>query len=666
VAFDDEDLALFLSEAEEMVEVLEQGLVRLDADDRDAVNALFRAAHTLKGNSGMVGATHLAHFTHVLEGVLARVRDGALVPDAAVVDALLPAVDVLRAVLAAIAAGEADPEVRDAEATVAALAELCDAEKSDAGEAGLAPDVERRFRVKISVPDGEPAATLHALVDELAGYGTLAEVTPPIDTPDLRAVSFVLTATLRRGDIEGIVLFANASLDLEGVSDAPVAPAAHAAEAHSAPSGDAAAATQLAVVASPTGEPAAAPARKPKAVAATSNFVKVDADRLDGLLDLVGELTIALGAARRAGARQGGAGRERDDSLETLDRLGGEIHERVMSLRMVTVGDTFERMRRPARDAAKQLDKEIVVETEGLDTELDRKLLEELVDPLTHMVRNSVAHGIETPEARVAAGKPRAGRIVLRAQRRNGVALIEVEDDGGGIDPAKVKRQAVKRGLVAEGAVLTEKETYALLFAPGFSTAEAVNQVAGRGVGLDVVVKNVERVRGRVEIVSRLGKGTTFQIRLPLTLAVVDGMTVRVGRETMSIPLREVEELLDASSAIRTLEGKAEYIDVRGEMLPLVRLRDVLGLVAGDAAAKHGGGDVVLVKSDKRRFGLAVDDVLGMGKTVLKSLDRSMKVCKRASRTFVNPLAIGGATILDDGTVGYVLDVHGLDTMAFG
>ena len=656
-----EELATFVQETNDLVETLEQGLLGLEVvQDRDTIHALFRAAHTIKGNAGIVGASTCVHFTHMMESVFAKMRDGVLEPSTEVVGILLESVDALRAMTAAIAAGTTDPGLEGRTHLLEALEEMTGAE----GHCELgasSPDVERTLRIVLGVPETEPAATLAGLVDEIAALGEVLSIEPARGTPEAREFRFDLRARMRPADVEGLVMFSAASIAIETIETA-AAPERVAEEDGSSASEPAAAPASGPAV-RPTAEEAGPQAKAAKKAGAV---VKVESERLDLLLDLAGELTIALGAMRRATEDRSLPHRARLEALEALDRLGADVHERVMSLRMVQVRDTFERMRRPVRDAAQQLGKEVTVEVAGVETELDRKLLEDLTDPLTHMVRNAVAHGIESPEARTAAGKARGGRLLLRAMHRDGAAIIEVADDGAGIDAAKVRKRAIERGLVAEGATLTEPQTYALLFAPGFSTAEAVNNIAGRGVGLDVVVKSVERLRGRVEIRSAPGKGTTFRIRLPLTLAVVEGMNVRVGKETLSIPLGEVEGLLDpVDTEVHTLEGKMEYVDVRGELVPLVRLGGLLGLAAAGSAGA-GPTNVVVVKSERRRFGLAVDGVVGMARTVVKSLDRSYELCGSAGTGAKRGRGLGGATILDDGRVGYVLDVHGVDALAFG
>lgn len=685
---------LFVTETTELIEVLERGLVELESAEEasEIINALFRAAHTVKGNAGMIGANQCVRFTHTMENLLARVRDGELLVDQQVIDTLLASVDVIRGFVAAVAAGDLESKAPGYDEAFASLSEFVDAAFDEPSETFL-DDRERTYRIVLTYPversptECEPAT----LIDELAAMGTLVSVEPAKDTSGARAFVLELTAAVRPGDIEGAVLFAEAAVEIEQIGGPPFGqarsssaervegdtatePSRLASPATDDVSGAAAVAMGEESGSSAGPRAASAPAKSetaassPRATRRRGAPVKVDGERVDALLDLVGELSIALSMARVVIGDEHRPQEAKMESLDTIETLGRDIQERVMALGMVPVRETFERMRRPLRDAAHQLGKAVEFKTEGDEAELDRRLLDELADPLKHMVRNAAAHGIEDGDAREAAGKPRSGTVKLRAMQRDGAAIIEIEDDGGGIDASKVLRRARERGLISADATPNEKDTYGLLFAPGFSTAEQVNEIAGRGVGLDVVKQAVEKLRGRIEIDSTLGRGTTFRIRLPLTFAILDGMSVRVANETLSIPMPQVDELLDPeTTTFRTVEGKAEYIELRGELLPVVRVASLLAL--DEAAGSDVGasaGSVVIVHSGLRRFALVVDDVLGVTRNVFKSMDASFRLCDRMQRGFKRPKGIGGATVLSDGRVGYILDVHGLEGMAFG
>jgi two-component system chemotaxis sensor kinase CheA len=635
-------LGEFLRESEELVDALEQGVVELEgaSDAAEIVNALFRAAHTLKGNAGMVGLQAFVHFTHVLENLLARVRDGSLAVERDIADALLASVDVLRAMRGAVADGEPEGEVSGYAESLQALKDALAAggeEKAPEMLEGVVRDL--HVELTLQCDPARRADEASGLFTELNVIGEVRDVVPD-PTSGAETYNFVVRTDARRADVEAVVLFAEARVKVEDRSGPKAVPAA--APAPAAPAA-----------------PRAAPGPRAKQQA----VLRVDAGRLDRIVDLMGEMVVAAARAQRLREEGPEAAARAADACEALETLVREAQDRVMALRMVPVRETFEKFRRPVRDAANELSKEVAFVTEGVETELDRKVLDELGDPLKHMVRNAIAHGLEGPEARVAAGKPREGRLWLRARQSEGAAIIEVQDDGAGIDRERVLAKAIERGLVQPGATLTDAQVHELLFAPGFSTAKEVSELAGRGVGLDVVKRNVEALHGSIEILSDPGKGCTWRIRLPLTLAVVDGLYARVGHETVTIPMPSIVELLDPTlNAIRTLEGRHEFVDVRGECLPVVRLRELLD-VGHEGEAE---GLVVVVQNERRRFGVVVDRVLGMSRAVIKPLDRSYAFFRKLERGFIRPRGVSGATVLGDGAVGLILDVHGLEAMAFG
>jgi two-component system chemotaxis sensor kinase CheA len=393
--------------------------------------------------------------------------------------------------------------------------------------------------------------------------------------------------------------------------------------------------------------------------------IRVDTEKLDRLVNLVGELVICVAQVNKKTRDPYITAEARISAVEALEQNSRELQEQVMSLRMVPVRETFDRFIRPVRDLANEMGKFVVLETSGTETELDKNVIEQLVDPLKHMIRNCVSHGIELPQERIAAGKSDTGRIHLKAMQREGHIIISVMDDGQGIDPDTVLQKARERGLVAEGRVFSPKEIYELLFQPGFSTAKEVNEVSGRGVGLDVVRKNVEALRGTIEVESEYGKGTTFRIKLPLTLAIIDGMNVKVGTETISIPLLSVVELIEPTTEVmKTVEGKGEIVDVRGEILPMIRLSEVFQFHGGRQDKRDA--KVVIVENEGRKFGVLVDQVLGMEQAVIRPLDMSFELFKRLEGSYQRTEGIAGATILGDGTVGLIFDVNGIERLAFG
>ena len=629
-------LETFVRESDELIDDFEAGLVQLEESESgsEIVHALFRAAHTLKGNAGMVGLTDFVRYTHVLENVLGRVRDGALGVDSRVIDCLLAAVDVVRSMVSASARREPLAALPRYSETLSALEAFLDGDAPPANAEPLHAEP-RDLRVELEL-ECEPDAALASaqkLLADIGDLGSLRELTPPIAAGQRRYV-FVLHSDARRVDIEAIALFADAKVTVQPLVAA---------------------------------EPKPAPAAQSKPEAAGEGRgrsranVKVDAERLDGLVDLTCEMVIAAARAEQLSRDARSEPRMRLDAIGALVELVREVQERTMGLRMVAVRDTFGRFSRPIRDIARELGKEVEFETRGMDTELDRKLLDQLVDPLKHVIRNAIAHGIELPDVRERQGKPRAGKLTLSAIQENGAAVIEVRDDGAGIDRARVLTKAVERGLIAANATLNERQVYELLFLPGFSTAQKIDEIAGRGVGLDVLKRSVDALRGTIEIVSELGKGTAFRIRLPVTLAIVDGMHVRVGSETLTLPLASVVELLDGRrTEIGTLEDR-EYLDLRGQVLPVLRLSQVLNLASSSERAEM----IVVVQSERRRFGVVVDDVIGLARAVIKPLERSYAFIQQADNEFVKPQGVSGATVLGNGGVGLILDVPGLEAMAF-
>jgi two-component system chemotaxis sensor kinase CheA len=397
-----------------------------------------------------------------------------------------------------------------------------------------------------------------------------------------------------------------------------------------------------------------------------STTIRVDTDKLDSLVNLVGELAIAIAHVNQSTRIDKALNSARDAALEGLERIGRELQTQVMSVRMVTIEETFNRFKRTVRDTALELGKHVVLETSGTDTELDKIVIEQLADPLKHMIRNAIAHGIESPADRIRIGKSDTGRIHLSAAQQQGHIVIEVRDNGRGIDSDAVLRIARQRGLVQADQNLTEKQILGLIFEPGFSTAQQVNEISGRGVGLDVVLQNVKQLRGTVDVEARRGQGTTFRIKLPLTLAIIDGMNVKVGRETLTIPMVSVVELIaPRADQLATVEGQGELIEVRGEYMPVVRLNEVL---ESKTSERGIGVDtvVVVVENEGRKFGILVDRVLGLEQAVVKPLHKTFSVVQRLEHGFEKPDGVAGATILGNGEVALILDVPGVERMAFG
>jgi two-component system, chemotaxis family, sensor kinase CheA len=693
-------LATFVLESRELLEQLEGGLLALEeqADD-ESVNALFRAAHTIKGSSGLFGLDHVVRFTHVLESVLHRLRTGELAVTAGLVGALLPFVDHLGAMLAQVADGRLVPDdatQATADALVAAVAPyLLPTQHSpaspEASEAPAPADAGPR-RVHLSVQFGadclrsgmDPLAFVRYLstLGDVTSVSTLTGLLPDADAFDpqssylvfeidmatdapvaeLEAVfDFVreesrirvlgpqasaadlaecvtsagpLAAHVRGALVEGgFVAAARLDAALGGEEPASGTPPVQATMVATAadPEADAEAGRRVRVGA---GTGSAAPRLL---VTPDARSIRVDAGRLDRLIDAVGELVIAGASAELSAAQRHDD--EMIQSLGELMRLVEEVRNSALQLRMVPIGTTFSRFQRVVRDVSADLGKDIGLVISGGETEVDKALVEQIGDPLTHLVRNAVDHGIESAEVRAARGKPARATIQLNAFHDSGSIVIEVSDDGGGLDSEKVLARAVQRGLVEPGATLSDAEINALIFEPGFSTKETVSDLSGRGVGMDVVKRNVTALRGTIDVENRPGQGCTVRIRLPLTLAIIDSFMVAVGGVTYMVPLDWVDECVELPAEVRT----RTCMNLRGEVLPFVRLRSVFG-VDGEVPRRE---NVVVVQCGGIRVGLVVDTLLGEFQTVIKPL----------GRLFEQVYGIGGSTILGNGDVALIIDV---------
>jgi two-component system chemotaxis sensor kinase CheA len=384
------------------------------------------------------------------------------------------------------------------------------------------------------------------------------------------------------------------------------------------------------------------------AVAAAAS-VKVDTTKLDSLVDLVGEMVIAQSMVAQDPALVGLPDRQFTRNMAQLTRITRDLQRVSMSLRMVPIRATFQKMNRVVRDLAIKAGKQVQLVTTGEETELDRTIVEQLNDPLVHMIRNSMDHGIELPDVRGTSGKPPAGTITLRAYHQGGNIVLEVADDGAGLNRERILRKALDRGIVAPGQVPSDKEIFALIFAAGFSTAEVVTDISGRGVGMDVVRRNIEKLRGKIEVESQPGEGTRILIRLPLTLAIIDGLIVGLGSERYIVPTLSVRESFrPTADMLASVHERGELVNVRGQLIPLLRLHDLFGV---EPATKDPTTAIVLVvESDNRIRCLMVDQLIGKQEVVIKSLGDSFK----------RSLGIAGAAILGDGKVGLILDVAGL------
>ncbi len=630
----------FFEEARELLAAMAAALDDFDSPSgrTEAINAVFRAAHTLKGSAGLFGLAHLERFAHVVETVLDGLRASPELATPAMVTVLTEAHDELDRMVEAAGEGvvlEASPALQ---AKLEALGPAAPARPVEATSSVVAVGAPRTWRLSVAFgPDTfRDGFDPLSFIRHFERLGTVSDVRVdaagvPAQGFDPECCSLAFQATVVSDQApEQLLSTFDFVKDTSRVSLTPAdAPPTPVTDEHPEPT--------LA-----TSAPADAPVAPPSPAAhgaAVARLIKIPAARLDALVDMVSELVIAsAGAETRA---EHNADRATLEAFAAVRKLVSGIRDAALNLRMVEIGETFSRFRRVIRELSSQLGKEVEVELRGSETELDKAMVERLADPLLHIIRNSLDHGLETPDVRLAAGKARSGKLTLEAQHQSGQIVIDVRDDGAGLNRAKIRRKAMERGLVAPGASLTDAQVDELIFLPGFSSADAVTDVSGRGVGMDVVRRTIDQLRGTVEVISSQGEGTTIRLRLPLTLAIIDGFLLGVGDTSFVVPAKLIRECLDFRSL---LESEANHrLKLRDEPVPYVRLREFFN-VPGQAPARES---VVIIEYGERRLGLVVDRLLGVSQTVIKSLGPLLSQLS----------VIGGSTILGSGEVGLILDV---------
>jgi two-component system chemotaxis sensor kinase CheA len=663
-------VAVFRTEAAECLEAIEAGLLDLThkLDDKDVVDAVFRGLHTLKGSGSMFGFDALAAFTHHCETAFDRVRKGEVPATAELVAAVLAAQDHMRALVDRPDADHGDTGqqlLAQLQAAVGGTSAGQDTASALAPVATAAPVAAKTttWRIRFSLPSNSMANGTNplGLLDELRDLGECSVKADRSAIPSLEDIvptdlyvtwEVILTSTQDRSAIDDVFIFVMDDMELEvqeiegpaasePVAAAPVAVAVVSAPAAALP---AAAAPSVAppfkpVEAVPAKRDVTAQAEQRQAKAAEN--VRVPAERLDELMDRVGELVIAQ--SRLSQLASASADIALRSVSEEIERLSGELRDTMMVLRMVPVATLFSRFRRLVHDLARETGKVIELVTEGESTEVDKTVIERLADPLVHLVRNSIDHGLETPEERLAAGKSEAGTVTLSARQAGGEVIISIKDDGRGINRDRVRAKAESSGLIAPGQSLSDSELLQLIFAPGFSTAAAITNLSGRGVGMDVVKKTVEALRGAIDITSQNGEGSEVSLRIPLTLAIIDGLLVRVGTGSYVIPLSAVEECLELSLEEDLRSRGRSFISLRDSLVPFLRLRDLFR--TGTKPDVHQ--KVVVISTGTERVGLVVDQIIGDHQTVIKSM----------SKLHNDVATFSGATILGDGSVALILDV---------
>lgn len=644
----------FFDEADELLADMEQHLLDLvpEAPDSEQLNAIFRAAHSIKGGAGTFGFTILQETTHLMENLLDEARRGEMQLNTDIINLFLETKDIMQEQLDAYKSS-AEPDAASFEYICNALRQLALEAKGEAS-APVVPAAKLSVVDAAAKPDSAPDAPagklrvvlsrlkeneVNLLEEELGNLATLSNVVKGKDS-----LAATLDGGIGQDDIVAVLCFV---IEADQIAFETEAAAVEVpAPAEIAPAVVAAAPALKAVP-----KETAAPARgeKPAARSSESTSIRVAVEKVDQLINLVGELVITQSMlAQRSNELDPVTHGDLITSMGQLQRNARDLQESVMSIRMMPMEYVFSRFPRLVRDLASKLNKQIELTLMGSSTELDKSLIERIIDPLTHLVRNSLDHGIELPENRVAAGKSPVGTLILSAEHQGGNICIEVTDDGAGLNRERILAKAISQGM-AVNENMTDEEVGMLIFAPGFSTAEQVTDVSGRGVGMDVVKRNIQEMGGHVEIQSKQGAGTTIRILLPLTLAILDGMSVKVADEVFILPLNAVmESLQPREEDLHPLAGGERVLEVRGEYLPLVELWKVFEVDGAKTEATQG--IVVILQSAGRRYALLVDQLIGQHQVVVKNLESNYRKVP----------GISAATILGDGSVALIVDVSAL------
>jgi two-component system chemotaxis sensor kinase CheA len=678
---------VFFEECFEGLEAMESGLLSLDLGDIDSevINTIFRAAHSIKGGSGTFGFTVVAGYTHIMETLLDEMRDGRRQVTKPAVDVLLGSVDCLRDMLTSIQ-NEEDIDMESAAKHQDALEiELTGA----AGGHGVQEsestplDVVELDSYLEEEPEEEPLEEqgwkiafcpylnlLHTGNDPVRLFRQLSELGELTSTVNIQDIppfaelepeecniswELKLVSNATEAEVRDVFSFVEDDCALEFTplakpkkvkKVAKPKPVTVVEEIHVETVTEEAIHVVLPVVKKPVVE-ADASKNAPK----SSSSIRVDTDKIDTLINMVGEVVITQSMLGLIGENfsMDKVGQLKR-GLAQLERHTRDLQQSVMNIRMLPISFVFSRFPRLVHDISTQLGKKITLKLVGENTEVDKAVVELINDPLVHLIRNSLDHGIEMPAIRVAAGKSEMGTIELRAYHRGGHIVIEIVDDGGGLDKNRLLAKAIEKGLVEENTILTDKQIFELIFLPGFSTAEKLTDISGRGVGMDVVRRNIQSLGGNIDIISELGKGTTIAIHLPLTLAILDGQSVAVGNETYIVPLVSIIESINITEKmLNKVAGKGETFKLRNEYLPIIRMREIFNVQSG-TATKSNEGVIVVVEGQGALCGFLVDELLGQQQVVIKSLEANYRRVE----------GVSGATILGDGSVALILDVPGL------
>ena len=714
--------AVFFEESFEGLELMEAALLDLDVGNPDSeqINAIFRAAHSIKGGSGTFGFVQVAEFTHILETLLDKVRDGEQAIDVDGIELFLQSVDCLRGLLEALQSKQ-DPDMQRADELAGVFQAVLDgASYADSASLVKANSITGQL---MATEEAAPAADTSSdeggysasrqqvgfkiyfkpdkdmlkggndpvrMLRELASLGEIKTTVDSAELPPLESLvpdncylswTIELLTSCKIDDVEEVFEWVEGECQLSitpilqdpsAVTSSPpqdqqdrpqTNPSAPGGQRLVMPSGPLPGVDDLLLpnaIASSLTEAVTDPVKAPvkaKSTKVESSSIRVGIDKVDSLINLVGELVITQSMLGQMGSARDSITEEHignlREGLVQLEQNTRELQDSVMRIRMLPISFTFNRLPRMVRDISIQLGKKVQLEVSGESTELDKTVMEKISDPMVHLIRNALDHGIEMPAQRIAAGKPEMGTISLKAFHQGGSIVIEMTDDGGGIDTERLLAKARKNGLVGESEQLTQEQKLELLFTPGLSTVEQVSDLSGRGVGMDVVRRNIQELNGSVEISSEVGVGSAFRIRLPLTLAILDGQLVTVADQTYIFPLVSISESLQIDGAkVNNLAGGSDVYSLREEYIPILRLDRLFSL--REEVGVLDGSLLVVVESEGQKIGVVVDELLAQQQVVIKSLEEN----------YIRVVGVSGATILGDGTVAMIVDPIGLSSLA--
>lgn len=671
---------VFFEESYEGLDAMEQGLLDMDlvSPDAEVINTIFRAAHSMKGGAGTFGFVQVAEFTHVLETLLDQVRDGQRAMSQDIQNLLLASVDCIRALLQSLQASE-EPDLTESSNLKQQFEAILNGEAPTPLGSGGAPEQPAddkplnegsagwhiRFIPEITLlqTGNEPVRMFRQLADlcnnemqvqidaqrvpaftsldpEMCYLSWEIKIEKPIELADIEEVFEWVT-----DDAEIIITPLGAQVE----ETTPEEKAEEQTQATQTEPVVAAPSEKKDAVSANQGKAQSKPAKTQE-----SSSIRVSIDKVDSLINMVGELVITQSMLGQLGQNFDITRVQRlQEGLAQLEHNTRELQESVMKIRMMPISFVFSRFPRLVRDVSISLNKKINLEISGENTELDKTVMEKIGDPMVHLIRNSIDHGIELPEERKAAGKPETGTVKLNAYHQSGNIVIEIKDDGAGLNTDRILQKAVEKGLVSEGAHLSQEQIFDLIFQPGFSTADVVSDLSGRGVGMDVVRRNIAALNGSIEVSSERGRGSRFIIRLPLTLAILDGQLVQVGKEIYIFPLVSIVESIQLDDlSINNVGGHSDVLQLRDEYVPIVHLDSVFSIENEKRPIDES--IVVVVETDGEKIGVVVDELLGQQQVVIKSLEENYKRVD----------GISGATILGDGTVALIVDISSLSKMS--